>query len=191
MATGLTFWQMPDEQDAFLDYVAKTGDILAISDFEAVPLRENLRPVPVADFMGHSFKRLHIFPSEFANCIVIREWPPDAQHVAPIYSIDTAPSPLIMYTPGSLTDGALSQSNLSTNWSCLDATGRIIVDKPRGFRPWGERVFRWLRRATPEWYGCRSYRCTSMAAGRAEDGVRLVLYHGWSGKHTGKGSFEV
>lgn len=183
---------MPEEQDVFLEHVVKTGDILAISHFEAVPLRNDLRPLPLASFVGsHDFKRLHIFPVEFADAIQIHEFPRNAQQMSSLYSVDTMLSPILLYTPGTFTDGALSQSHLSTYWTCLDKTKHIVVAKHLGFRKWGEGVFRWLRRVTPEWFGCRGYRCTRMAAGRAQNGVSLVLYHGWSGKHTGKGSFEV
>jgi hypothetical protein len=192
MATGLTFWQMPEEQGRFLDYVAGTGDVLGISNFEALPSRKDLRALPLAGFAGSGdIKRLHIFPAQFADDIEIHEFPPSAQHARPLYSVDTMRSPVLMYTPGKLVDGALSQANLSTCWTCLDKTGRVIVEKPAAFRQWGERVFRWLRRMTPEWFGCRGYRCTRIAATHAQNGLQLVLYHGWTGEHTGEGSFEV
>jgi hypothetical protein len=192
MAAGLTFWQMPEDQDVFLEYLAKTGNIVAISHFAAVPLRNALRPLPLGSFVGAGdFERLHIFPVEFADAIRIHEFPLSAQQTSPLYAVDTVRSPVLLYTPGTLAEGALSQSNLSTSWTYLDEDKRTVVAKPLRFRKWGEGVLRWLRRVTPEWYGCRGYRCTRMAAGRAKDGVRLVLYHGWSGKHTGNGSFEV
>jgi len=190
MATGLTFWQMPEEQDRFLEHVAETGDVVAISHFEALPQRKDLRALPLAAFVGsRDFKRLHIFPTEFADDILIHEFPPGPHQAQPLYGVDTSRSPILMYTPGSIVDEALSQSNLSACWTCLDEAERVIVDKPPAFRKWGERVFKWLRRATPEWYGCRGYRCTPSAADRAQNGLRLVLYHGWTGHHTGKGSF--
>jgi hypothetical protein len=72
MATGLTFWQMPEEQDRFLEHVAKADDTLAIRHFEALPDRSDLRVLPLAAFVGlHDFKRLHIFPAQFADDIVI------------------------------------------------------------------------------------------------------------------------
>jgi hypothetical protein len=192
MATGLTFWQMPEEQDRFLRHVSEAGGVLAISHFEALSDPKDLRPVPLAAFVGlRDFKRLHIFLAEFADDIPIHEFPSGPGQSRPLYGVDTMSSPSLMYTPGAMVDEALSQSNLSTCWTCLDAAKRVIVDKPPAFRKWGERVFRWMRRATPEWYGFRGYRCTRTAADRAKSGLRLVLYHCWTGQHTGKGSFEI
>jgi hypothetical protein len=54
MASVVTFWQLPSEEESFLRYLARGGDVCAIRHMEAVADPAAIHPVPVEELIGRA-----------------------------------------------------------------------------------------------------------------------------------------
>lgn len=180
MASVVTFWQLPDEEAAFLRYLAGGGEVVAIRHMEAVPDPVSLRPVPVEELVGRTDAgRLYFTLGSIATePMPLHRWEPEPPGEPVQFSLPVG-LPAIVYDAGTLADGALSQSNAAAYPS----------KAPAMVAAWMRRVFGWLRRAAPHWHEYESYRVTELAAQEALGGLALVPYHGWRGRSTGRSSF--
>jgi hypothetical protein len=180
MASVVTYWQLPAEDEVFLRYLAREEDVVAIAHREAVLDPTTIRPVPVADLIGRTdTRRLYLtLRSVAAEPLPLHEWEPKSPDEPVLYSLPVDFT-AIGYDAGTLMDGQLSQSNAAAYPSQAPAT----------VAAWMRRVFGWLRRATPHWHEHKNYRVTELAAQAALGGLELVPYHGWRGVLTGRSTF--
>ena len=189
MATGVTFWQLADDQDRFFRYLMQKGSVFAFPHFEAVADLGLIRAEPIEQFLLREFgPRLYITPQKYATHPTFHAFPPSSSDQSVLYTL-SAKFPALVYTPGSLKDGVLSQSNASAYTCYIDDEAQVIHKMPADFLLWLRQVTGWLRRATPEWHSYRGYRVTKAAAEAALSGLQLLPYHGWGGQCTGKSSF--
>jgi hypothetical protein len=179
LASGVTYWQLPDEEADFFRYLAER-EVVAIRHMEAVADPAVLRPVPVCDLIGRADEsRLFLtVPEVVSEPLPLKAWEPASPGEPVRYSLPYA-FPAVMYDAGTLLGGRVSQ----THASALPAVA------PTSVAAWMRRVFGWLRRATPHWHEYPGYRVTDRAAEAALAGLVLTPYHGWSGNSTGRSSF--
>jgi hypothetical protein len=180
MASVVTFWQLPAEEEALLHYLARAGDVVGIRHREAVPDPKVIHPVPVMELIGRTDTcRLYLtLQSVTAEPLELHRWEPETPGEPVRYSLPVG-FPAIVYDAGMLLEGRLSQSNAAAYPS--QAPAAVVA--------WMRRVFGWLRRATPQWHEYKSYRVTELAAQAAIRGLALVPHHGWRGRSTGRSSF--
>ncbi|MGL4550358.1 MAG: hypothetical protein ACRC33_04160 [Gemmataceae bacterium] len=161
-ASVVTFASLPDEEAAFLAFLAKTGDVWA----RAVADETASDPAPVADFIAAHAERL----THNGTMDVYLGFRPDV--LAPARREDGSVDPfgacLVGYKRGGYYPGGeLAQSNLffyRGSWA-----GGEFVTKPEAFLKWAGKVLGWARRHAPE--RVPVYRCnyeTRATAGVAE-----------------------
>ncbi len=167
---AVTFWWLPEEEQRFLDYLLKTGDILACR-FGPVSEPELLKAEPLVEFIAeHDPRNVMFGPREFMDQAKV--WPVERDGRA-FYVHSYSKDPLIVYSRALFrAPGELVQSNLCTKWKRIDPDLPYLVDKPAEFIQWGRRVFAWVRRATPEKY--REYRISKRVAEELDQGLELV-----------------
>jgi hypothetical protein len=180
MAAVVSFWQLPEEEAAFLRYLARDGQVVAIRHMEAVPDPASLRAVPIEELVGRSdSSRLFLtLRSVVSDSLPLHRWEPKSSDEPALFSLPLE-FPAIVYDAGTLVGSELSRSNSVAYPS----------QAPEEVATWMRRVMGWLRRATPHWHDYKNYRVTERAAQAALSGASLVLYHGWRGKPTGRSSF--
>jgi hypothetical protein len=180
MASVVSFWQLPDEEPAFLRYLGRGSEVVAIRHMEAVPNPDTIQPVPVKELIGRpDADRLYLtLLSVVAEPFPLHRWEPESPGGPVRFSLPIG-FPAIVYDAGTLADGALSQSHAAAYPS----------EAPAAVAAWMRRVFGWLRRVAPHWHEYEGYRVTELAARAAIDGLSLVPYHGWRGPSTGRSSF--
>jgi hypothetical protein len=189
MASGVTFWQMPDEEEVFFRYLLSKGDIDAFSFLFPARDPSDLRSSPLEAFLGRTDDtRLYLTLHEYAVQPPIIEFQRQTLDDGPRYTFGVE-FPSIMYSRGLVNHSQLSQSNASARTCYPDKAVTVVHKMPEPFLRWVKATMSWLRRATPEWHEYRGYRATKRAAQAALGGLKLVPYHGWSGNSTGESSF--
>jgi hypothetical protein len=181
MASVVTFWQMPGEEERFLRYLAGSGEVVAIRHREAVPDPAAIRPAPIEEVIGRTDAgRLYLtLRAVTTGPLPLHRFEPASPGKPILYSLAIR-FPAIVYDAGILADGRLSSSNAAAYPS----------QAPAEICAWMRRVFAWLRRNTPHWHEYETYRVTEQAARAALEGLALVPYHGWRGRLTGRSSFH-
>ena len=147
----LTFWRLPAEEAAFLDYLDRTKEMFACvykrsldpKDVQAAPLRELISARDPEDIL--------IAPRVFMDMTPIAGIPVDGQIKYGRYYGD---GPVICYTrPRWREPGKLGQSNLcyKSQRALPDPDGTewyhsIYVPQPPEFLAWARRLMTWNRR---------------------------------------------
>lgn len=180
MASVVAFWQLPNEEEAFLHYLAQDENVVAIRHREAVPDPATIRAIPVEELIGRTDNsRLYLTLQTVVEAPMdLKRWEPTAPGEPVRYGLGVR-FPAIAYDADTLVEGRLSQSNAAAYPS--QATEKVAT--------WMRRVFAWLRRTTPHWHEYEKYRVTEQAAQAALGGLVLVPHHSWRGKSTGRSSF--
>ncbi len=163
MPSVVTFWQLVDDEREFVDFLDVGGDVRAVPDCWVRSLDE-LEPRPVPDVLSATsadsvLLGLH---HQVRSAAIV-------QHVLEgqlYYSLSDMDSCLIGYARVVFReDGALGQSNLHAYWDYLNKNLGATVRKDPEFVEWAKKVFRWVRRFTPESieYNGFPYRATRRA----------------------------
>jgi hypothetical protein len=169
-ASVVTFAQLPDEESAFLEYLAKAGDVWA----RPVEANPNCEPAPVGEFLAAHAEQLT------RNGVVNVYLGLRADVLAPIMSetggIDIFGACVIDYKRGGYYPGGeLAQSNLFFYRASF--RGNEFVSKPEAFLRWASKVLGWARRHTPEFipvHGCNyQTRATARVAKAAAGGLKV------------------
>ena len=169
-ASVVTFAQLPDEESAFLEFLAKTGDVWARPAHDW-PTYE---PAPVARFLAAHAAEL------VRNGVVDVYLGFQADVLSPVMSeyggIDIIGSCLVGYQRGTYYPGGeLAQSNLFFYRGSF--RGEQFVSKPDSFLWWADKVLGWARRHTTESvpvHGCNyRTRATARVAEAAARGLKV------------------
>lgn len=174
MASVVTFWQFPEEEERFLTYLEKTGDILAcIGGPVTEPSR--LEPRPVRELIEcEDPDAVLIGPREFMEIAEIGSYWHEGRM---LYSRFYAELPLVDYSrPRFRAPQKLEESNLVFKTSIWVSDGANhdldhAEPQPPEFVAWARRVLNWMRRHTQR-IGYR--RVTPRVAAAVEDGLELV-----------------
>jgi hypothetical protein len=169
-ASVVAFAQFPDDESAFLAYLARTGDVWA----RAEKVTPDCEPAPVAEFVPAHAARL----TRNGTWDVYLGFRADV--LAPALGEDGTVDPfaarLIGYRRGDYYPGGeLAQSNLYFYRGSF--VGNEFVTKPEAFLKWAGKVFGWARRRTPEQvpvYRCNySTRATARVAEAVAGGLKV------------------
>ena len=165
MATVVSFWRFPDEEEEFLDFLDKTGRVTAIP-YKKFHSLEEIVPQSLRQIIKDSDSNL----ASHALLIGLDRWM-DQIRVDPcihngenILAISYIHSPLIVYGRGEFRESKkLGMSNLCAHRSYYNDEKKL-VHKPNDFVKWSKKVFDWVRKATPEFHQYRTYRLTPRVA---------------------------
>jgi hypothetical protein len=159
--SGVQFWRFPDEEAVFLEYLGKTGNIIAFSRGKFWHKNEFL-PMPLETLIkSKDPDRLCFCLDHHINNVVLKSFS-DADGEFCVVSLPE--SPVISYDRGRLLNSnKLSTSFLESHWSYL-LDGKTFINKPEDFIKWGKRIFRWSQKTTPEFYQHKYGRITPRVA---------------------------
>jgi hypothetical protein len=173
-ASVVTFAQLPEEEGAFLAYLATTGDVWARAVADD-PTSPTYAPSPVGDFMQAHAEEL----TNNGTANVYLGFRRDL--LRPIVSkaegrmaVDIFASCLIGYTRGAYyTGGELAQSSLFFYRASF--RGDEFVEKPESFLRWAAKVLGWAKRHAPK--KVPVYRCNyeTRAAARVAEAAAVGL----------------
>lgn len=169
MKSVFTFWQMPDETKRFVDYLSKTGDVLAI-DAVWVASEQEVIPKPIEEVLKDT--RIRELEIGLANHFTKARLEVKVLNGKVIKGYDIVDAPLLRYSIGNLVNGTLSQSNVCAYWSATNGS------KPQSFVKWGKQVFSWLRKAADSkiLFQGFPYRATAAASQAAVAGLLRVSF---------------
>jgi hypothetical protein len=177
MGPVVTFYQLPEEEPAFLAYLQKSGDIWARAVDDRVK-SPRFKPAPVAEFLDRFADKIIAYhdvamylghrPAVLQPVLTTYEetvggkLEPVIQHgrIMPgVHKIVGGPkvkrpcidyfaSLLVRYDRGMYRKpDELAESNL--HFYPGSFRGPVWVDKPADFRKWAKNVLEWMRRRTP------------------------------------------
>ena len=163
--SAISFWRFPEEEETFLDFLDRTGNVIAIpyKNFHSL---EEITPRPLRELVKDSDSNsdsysLLIGLDHWINQIKAHSRFHDGEN---IFGISYFDSPLIVYDRGRIYESQkLLRSNLCGAWSYVDDQKRVI-HKSDAFIKWSKKVFAWVRKATPEFHQYRTYRLTPRVA---------------------------
>jgi hypothetical protein len=177
MAAVVTFWQLPEDEKKFLDFLLKTGNVVAMPA-ESVKIKKELVPQPIVPYIEqHDPVQLQFALERFAKQTEIEV----IEHNGEKYFRRDYMSPcLISYRRGRCGDGKkLGLSNLSAYWDYPNEDNTKLLVKDPEFIHWAKKVFNWVRRATPARVECNGfpYRATKKFKEAVCEGkLEAVLY---------------
>lgn len=151
MAHVFTFWRFPDEERRFIDYLTKSGDILAAVDKRVSdPTSKELEPRPIGQLIEEEDPRnVLIGPREFMDMAQIDAFERFGEVK---YGRYYAYVPLITYSRGVFRgENRLGDTNLAfvSKRTTADLNDLTEVPQPPEFVAWGKRVLGWARRDAP------------------------------------------
>ncbi len=158
MPSVVTFWQFPEEEQQFIEFLNGTGCVVAFPS-GPVETESELVPQPLNDYISRYDPDQLLFGLEdFAEKRIVKQVEFEGQ---PRFCVTSMDSCLVGYRRGNFRDGnKLGQFNLAAYWTRLSDDGKSLVNKDRTFKKWAEKVFSWVREATPEWHQFKTYRVT-------------------------------
>lgn len=172
MRKGLvTFWWMPADQEAFLEYITKRWEIIAFTEpwkksrEEIVPFEFSalVRADPAAALM---FGRADQMRGEMVST---HDFPGSGVR----FNVTAESANVLWYRRGARSDGKLTLCTIGAYWDSFGAGASAT--KPKDFEKWGRSILRWIRERTPEKEGY--YRCSSLVKQAIDAGaVELVPY---------------
>lgn len=177
MPAVLTYWQVREDEEDFLAYLATTGNVVAMPD-RWVKAKEELAPQPIVEYVRRNDPNRFVFGLEHhALAATIGPQEKDGEEYLALAYMSPC---LIMYRKGRMRDGnKLGQSNIAAYWTYPDDEARTLLAKDAAFVMWARRVFAWVRRHTPNRIECNrfSYRATGRAKHAVDLGlIEAVLY---------------
>jgi hypothetical protein len=172
MAAVLSFYQLPDEEETFLDYVESTGKIIAVP-FEIVRTRSDFTPLLLRECLNRFNPNLVAFGlEEHSELIKIGAY---FDKQGEYFTVSLMASPLIAYTRSRWrAPQQLGMSNLAAYWSYPNENGTAMLDHPGEFIKWAKKIFRKGREIAPRWPEHESLRMTPLVADAIREGVKLV-----------------
>lgn len=171
MASVVTFWQLPEEEPLFLDYLESTGDIVGIP-WCKVPDRALLEPRPLRALISQEPDSVLVGLREVLVELPINTFNEDGSKT---YAVATSKVPMLMYSRGQWrAENKLGRSNIAGDWTTVSEDKRRIIDKPEAFVKWGRKVLAWVRKHTPFWHQYEGYRITPAVAEAIKHGLEIV-----------------
>jgi hypothetical protein len=137
-----TFWQLPEEEGDFLDYLESTGPVVACPNHwvstEAEASPADLRPY-LAKYDPDTVK---LGLSSHLEEVVIQKITEKDKPV--MFSTDLMTSSLVGYTRGRITGAGQLERTILAAYLDLPEEGGTL--KPAWFRRWVKKIFAWVKR---------------------------------------------
>lgn len=142
MAIAFTFWQMPEEELAFLDFLDSTGVIVAYPDHWVKTEAEAL-PTPVRAYLAaHNPSQVFLGLDSGQLDVVVE---PKIEGEEKFLSVGLIPSCLIAYSrPCFRSAYHLGKSNLAAYLETYKEG--VKHAKPEWFHSWAKQVFSWAKK---------------------------------------------
>jgi hypothetical protein len=148
MPSVVTFWQLPEDERDFLEYIHSTGDVLACASMWSDSKQDPQWLPPRTYVSGQNPIQLLITLAEFASRISTRSHKKGDRI---IYGVDSIYECVITYTRGRFREnGALGQSSFSFYSTFPNVEVSRMEKKDPRFLNWAKRVLARARRFTPE-----------------------------------------
>jgi hypothetical protein len=177
MPAVVTYWQLPEDEKEFLDFLLTTGKVVAMPD-HWVKTTEELAPQSIDRFIQQHNPDQLKFGLErhpLQASVEAREFEGEV-----LFGVPVMKACVIGYSRGRLRDGNnLTQSNLAAYWDYPNEDATRMVEKDAQFINWAKRVFAWVRKATSERLDCHNhpYRATKRVKNAMQRGqLEVVLY---------------
>jgi hypothetical protein len=176
MSSVVTYWQLPNDEKEFFEFLRSTGNVLAVPDawFDA---KQELVPEPLLTFLENSDPTHFSFGLE--ECLPDLKVESHDFNGSIKFGFSLMASPLIGYDRGLPRNGELPQSNLCAYVNYPDVGATRLLDKNPSFVRWMKKVMSWARKASPEKLECNGfpYRATRRAKEAVSEGrIIAVLY---------------
>lgn len=143
MAIAFTFWQLPEEEDKFLDFLDSTGIVVAYPD-HWVKTRQEADPQPIRPYLAKNDPLtclLGLDSYKAATGVEIM-----SQGDEQFFSVPMMDACLIGYSRPRFREGNhLGKSNLAAYLQYSDGS-----KKPDWFRKWTNQVFRWAKKSAAD-----------------------------------------
>ncbi len=146
MPAVFTFWQLPEDESTFFDFLLTTGDIFALHD-RGVRTKEEMVPVPLAKYAAQDIQSFNFGLEQFATKARVKEYEVEEQHY---YKLVYGEPCLINYMRPTMDGRKLFKSNLAAYWEHLDDTQSTLLQKAPEFIEWRRKIFRWARQFAPK-----------------------------------------
>lgn len=174
MPSIVSYWQLPDEEEKFLTYLDRSGDILACT-WDSVLDPAELEPRPLRAYLSEETPDRVVFaPSEFMDPGYITSYVREERRWYLRYH---GKGPLIDYcrpvwrSPQTL--GKARLTYVSSVWMTDGVNEDLGYAEPQApeFLAWARRVLSWMRRHTQR-HGY--YRATPAVLAELDNGLQLV-----------------
>lgn len=149
MASVVTFWQLPEEEPLFLDYLESTGDIVGIP-WCKVPDRALLEPRPLRTLISQEPDSVLVGLREVLAELPINTFNEDGSKT---YAVATSKVPMLMYSRGQWqAENKLGRSNIAADWTTFPKTSAKSSINPKHL----------LSGVVKSWLGSESIRLSGM-----------------------------
>ncbi len=176
MAAVVTYWQLPEDEKDFFDFLQGTETVLAVPD-RWVESKEELVPQPISLLIERHDPNQLVFGLEKHLLGVRLE--EHAVEGGIRFALPYMEPCVVAYRRGRCRNGKLALSNLSAYWDYTSADRSKMVEKDKEFIRWAKKVTTWVRKATPEQVECNGHphRATSRVKQAVSGGkLEVVLY---------------
>lgn len=171
MPISVTFWQLPEEEENFIEFLEKDERVVAFPAESRKPVSELSLEVPSRLTRGDEPLILLALKPHVSQIKSVEY----TQDGSKLFGIDATNSPVIMYERGAFREpGKLGQSVIAAHLEALTEDGKGLRRKPDEFCKWAQSVAKWVRRNTPQWHQYKSYRITGKVADAMTEGIELV-----------------
>lgn len=172
MPTVMTFWQTHEDEVNFIEFLKRSGDIVAIP-FGKRRTRSELKAQPLSPSLLDNWRSVLFTLAEHENEATFNSFSHDGnEHV----SVSPILSPVIAYESGGLCESGLTPTNVVAYWETRVAEGdkQEWIQKPEWFVKWGKGVFRWLHRQAKQKLDGKALPMTESVASAVAGGLALV-----------------
>jgi hypothetical protein len=175
MPAVVGWWQLPEDEEEFIEYVSKTGDVVAVAS-RYMPHRSDLEAIPVSEIA------LSGSPGSCAlglRHLIFKRGISELKKDGGVLFSLPRQADFAMYDRCRFREGVLVLLNLYAEWSFLTDDYSATIEKDPEFKAWATKLFAWVRRHTPERVDLRGfpYRATKRVAEAVREGrIRVELY---------------
>jgi hypothetical protein len=158
------YWCLPEEEVEFVERLMTTGDIVA---FPSPPTKS--APMPIREMIEKKNpETILISTREFLKRIGAKQ--SHQQGTTECY-LSVFDHPVVGYARGWFyPSGELGSSLLWAYTTYLDKNRRLLVAKDPEFKKWVQKLLRWVRKWTPDYYQSKGYRLTAKVKTAIQNG---------------------
>lgn len=172
MRIVVTYWGLPEEEQSFLDYLEKTGEVLAVVKQNS-PSRESFIPRPVREVIKDDPQSILLLLGGHRDLLKVV---PFQKEGATWYGVHAMKSPVIDYLRGQWRGpNRLGQSNIAAYPDYPDEKGTRLIPHPESFVNWAKKTAAWVRKFTPYHHQYKNYRITAKVKEQLKQGLELVV----------------
>lgn len=171
MPITVTFWRLPEEEKAFVEFLEKDPRVVAFRAENRSPISELPLESP-SQILRYDDRLVFLALKPHVDQIRCVEYDRDGESR---FGIDATNSPVITYKRNGYREpGKLGQSVIAAYLEAVTTNKEELYSKPDEFAKWAKSVASWVRRNTPEWHQYKTYRMTKKVSDSLKNGLELV-----------------